>query len=121
MAVSIPCRRVAGSWAPGPASGNMGITLAPCTSPMTTHTDDHPTDRYIDGDQIDFGYERVARSDNPQRVGEVFDSVAARYGLMHDLVSLGIHRAWNHFTQKLAGVRPGEHLLELAGGTGALA
>jgi len=88
---------------------------------MTTHTDDDPTDRYIDGDQIDFGYERVARSDKAQRVGKVFDSVADRYDLMNDLMSLGIHRAWKHFTHKLAAVRPGEHVLDLAGGTGDLA
>src|SRR5699024_11818878 len=70
---------------------------------------------------IDFGYERVARADKKRRVAAVFDSVADRYDLMNDLMSLGIHRAWKHFTHKLAAVRPGEHVLDLAGGTGDLA
>ncbi|HLQ86067.1 MAG TPA: bifunctional demethylmenaquinone methyltransferase/2-methoxy-6-polyprenyl-1,4-benzoquinol methylase UbiE [Salinisphaeraceae bacterium] len=69
---------------------------------------------------IDFGYERVARADKKRRVAAVFDSVAERYDLMNDLMSLGIHRAWKHFTLELAAVRPGEKILDLAGGTGDL-
>src|SRR5699024_4178307 len=69
---------------------------------------------------IDFGYERVARGDKKRRVAAVFDSVAERYDLMNDLMSLGIHRAWKHFTLELAAVRPGEKILDLAGGTGDL-
>src|SRR5699024_12221322 len=70
---------------------------------------------------IDFGYERVARADKKRRVAAVFDSVASRYDVMNDLMSMGIHRAWKHFTLELAAVRPGDRVLDLAGGTGDLA
>jgi|SRR5699024_1658963 len=81
------------------------------------HHDDEP----VGEDTIDFGYERVARSDKKRRVGAVFDSVADRYDLMNDLMSFGIHRAWKHFTLQLAAVRAGDRVLDLAGGTGDLA
>lgn len=74
-----------------------------------------------DEDSTDFGYERVARKDKSARVGAVFDSVAERYDLMNDLMSLGVHRLWKHFTVALAAVSPGERVLDLAGGTGDLA
>ena len=74
-----------------------------------------------DDNTIDFGYERVARGDKQRRVGAVFDSVADNYDLMNDLMSMGIHRAWKHFTLELAAVREGERVLDLAGGTGDLA
>ncbi|MES1942969.1 ubiquinone/menaquinone biosynthesis methyltransferase [Salinisphaera sp. PC39] len=74
-----------------------------------------------DSDTTDFGYERVPRAEKTRRVGAVFDSVADRYDLMNDLMSLGIHRGWKHFTTRLAAVRPGERVLDLAGGTGDLA
>ena len=72
-------------------------------------------------DTEDFGYTRVPRGEKQRRVGAVFDSVADNYDLMNDLMSLGIHRLWKHFTLQLAGVRPGERVLDLAGGTGDLA
>lgn len=74
-----------------------------------------------DQDTIDFGYERVARGEKKQRVAAVFDSVADNYDIMNDLMSMGIHRAWKHFTLELAAVREGETVLDLAGGTGDLA
>lgn len=74
-----------------------------------------------DSDTTDFGYERVPRTEKTRRVGAVFDSVAERYDLMNDLMSLGIHRFWKHFATRLAAVRPGERVLDLAGGTGDLA
>jgi demethylmenaquinone methyltransferase/2-methoxy-6-polyprenyl-1,4-benzoquinol methylase len=69
----------------------------------------------------DFGYERVAESDKAGRVGSVFDSVAERYDLMNDLMSLGLHRVWKRFAVEAAAVRPGEQVLDLAAGTGDLA
>ncbi|MGH8704796.1 MAG: class I SAM-dependent methyltransferase [Burkholderiales bacterium] len=69
----------------------------------------------------DFGYERVPEGEKAQRVGEVFDRVAARYDLMNDLMSLGLHRAWKAFTVALARVRPGERVLDVASGSGDLA
>ena len=72
-------------------------------------------------DETDFGFERVRREDKQQRVRGVFDSVASRYDLMNDLMSMGLHRIWKRFTVALAGIRPGERVLDLAGGTGDLA
>jgi demethylmenaquinone methyltransferase/2-methoxy-6-polyprenyl-1,4-benzoquinol methylase len=72
-------------------------------------------------DQTHFGYEHVNRADKARRVGEVFDSVASRYDLMNDLMSFGIHRAWKFFTVQQSAVRPGQSVLDLAGGTGDLA
>ncbi|HEU0276417.1 MAG TPA: bifunctional demethylmenaquinone methyltransferase/2-methoxy-6-polyprenyl-1,4-benzoquinol methylase UbiE [Rhodanobacteraceae bacterium] len=69
----------------------------------------------------DFGYERVPVAEKAHRVGAVFSSVAHRYDVMNDLMSLGIHRVWKRFTIDLAGVTAGEQVLDLAGGTGDLA
>jgi demethylmenaquinone methyltransferase / 2-methoxy-6-polyprenyl-1,4-benzoquinol methylase len=68
-----------------------------------------------------FGYETVDEHDKARRVRGVFDSVAPRYDLMNDLMSLGLHRAWKAFTVLAADVRPGHRVLDLAGGTGDLA
>ncbi|MCB1867562.1 MAG: bifunctional demethylmenaquinone methyltransferase/2-methoxy-6-polyprenyl-1,4-benzoquinol methylase UbiE [Gammaproteobacteria bacterium] len=68
-----------------------------------------------------FGYEQVKVSEKAKRVRAVFDSVATRYDLMNDLMSLGIHRLWKRFAVELAGVRPGQRILDLASGTGDLA
>ena len=68
-----------------------------------------------------FGYERVAEGDKAARVGEVFASVAPRYDLMNDLMSVGLHRFWKRFCLLAARLRPGERVLDLAGGTGDLA
>jgi len=68
-----------------------------------------------------FGYETVPVGDKSRRVGEVFHSVAERYDLMNDLMSLGIHRLWKRIAVEVCGVRPGHKLLDLAGGTGDLA
>jgi demethylmenaquinone methyltransferase/2-methoxy-6-polyprenyl-1,4-benzoquinol methylase len=71
--------------------------------------------------ETDFGFERVQESAKAERVGEVFDTVAERYDLMNDLMSLGLHRAWKAFTVALARVRPGERVLDVASGSGDLA
>ena len=68
-----------------------------------------------------FGYEEVAEGDKAARVGEVFSSVAPRYDLMNDLMSFGLHRLWKRFTILAARIRPGDRILDLAGGTGDLA
>ena len=68
-----------------------------------------------------FGYERVAEADKAARVGEVFSSVATRYDLMNDLMSGGLHRLWKRFSILAARLRPGDRVLDLAGGTGDLA
>ena len=71
--------------------------------------------------QTDFGYERVAATEKAARVAGVFSSVAARYDLMNDLMSGGLHRVWKAFTVAVAGVREGERVLDVAAGSGDLA
>jgi demethylmenaquinone methyltransferase/2-methoxy-6-polyprenyl-1,4-benzoquinol methylase len=68
-----------------------------------------------------FGYRQVPVEEKSSHVRAVFDSVASRYDLMNDLMSLGIHRLWKRYTIELAGVRRGQRVLDLAGGTGDLA
>ena len=68
-----------------------------------------------------FGFDEVPLSEKQRRVGSVFDSVANRYDLMNDVMSLGIHHLWKKFTLELCGLRPGHVVLDLAGGTGDLA
>ena len=67
-----------------------------------------------------FGFEEVPTAQKQQRVREVFSSVASSYDVMNDLMSFGIHRLWKRFVIDLAGVRPGEKVLDVAGGTGDL-
>jgi len=69
---------------------------------------------------VDFGFEKVAWSDKAGRVRGVFDSVAGKYDVMNDLMSFGVHRWWKQFTLSLTGLRPGQHALDVAGGTGDL-
>jgi demethylmenaquinone methyltransferase/2-methoxy-6-polyprenyl-1,4-benzoquinol methylase len=68
-----------------------------------------------------FGYQEVPVGEKQQRVRAVFDSVATRYDLMNDLMSLGIHRLWKRRAIEMAGVRRGQRVLDLAAGTGDLA
>ncbi len=68
-----------------------------------------------------FGYQTVATGEKAKKVAEVFHSVAARYDVMNDLMSFGIHRLWKRYTIEMAGVRPGQQVLDIAGGTGDLA
>ncbi|MEW5251432.1 bifunctional demethylmenaquinone methyltransferase/2-methoxy-6-polyprenyl-1,4-benzoquinol methylase UbiE [Microbulbifer discodermiae] len=67
-----------------------------------------------------FGYQEVPVEEKAGRVAEVFHSVAARYDMMNDLMSGGIHRLWKRFTIELSGARPGQTILDIAGGTGDL-
>ncbi|MGE4530762.1 MAG: bifunctional demethylmenaquinone methyltransferase/2-methoxy-6-polyprenyl-1,4-benzoquinol methylase UbiE [Acidithiobacillus sp.] len=68
-----------------------------------------------------FGYQEVPEADKEHLVKGVFSSVASKYDLMNDLMSLGVHRLWKRFTVDLARPRPGQRVLDLAGGTGDLA
>ena len=65
-----------------------------------------------------FGYEEVPLDEKQERVSSVFRSVATRYDIMNDLMSLGSHRLIKRFTIQLSGLRPGQRILDLAGGTG---
>ncbi|RVU81421.1 bifunctional demethylmenaquinone methyltransferase/2-methoxy-6-polyprenyl-1,4-benzoquinol methylase UbiE [Leucothrix sargassi] len=68
-----------------------------------------------------FGYENVAVEDKATRVAEVFHSVANKYDIMNDLMSGGVHRLWKRYTINKSGVKKGDTVLDLAGGTGDLA
>ena len=68
-----------------------------------------------------FGFDAVDETTKAARVRGVFDSVAPKYDLMNDLMSLGLHRAWKAYTVAVANARPGDKVLDLAGGTGDLA
>ncbi|MEQ9726470.1 bifunctional demethylmenaquinone methyltransferase/2-methoxy-6-polyprenyl-1,4-benzoquinol methylase UbiE [Pseudomonas sp. WHRI 8822A] len=68
-----------------------------------------------------FGFQDVPESRKAEKVAEVFHSVAAKYDLMNDLLSGGMHRLWKRFTIELSGVRSGNRVLDIAGGTGDLA
>lgn len=70
--------------------------------------------------KTDFGYQQIPIHEKADRVGAVFTSVAGKYDLMNDLMSVGIHRLWKQFTTQLSGVRAGQKVLDLAGGTGDL-
>ena len=68
-----------------------------------------------------FGYRQVPTGQKQKLVGQVFSSVARRYDLMNDLMSFGIHRAWKRYFVGTSGVRRGDRVLDLAGGTGDIA
>ena len=68
----------------------------------------------------DFGFQAVPENEKAQRVASVFESVAMRYDLMNDLMSAGLHRLWKRFTVEQSGLRPGQRVLDVAGGTGDL-
>ena len=68
-----------------------------------------------------FGFQTVDDSQKASRVRGVFDSVAAKYDVMNDLMSMGLHRAWKAYTVAVANLREGQSVLDIAGGTGDLA
>jgi demethylmenaquinone methyltransferase/2-methoxy-6-polyprenyl-1,4-benzoquinol methylase len=71
--------------------------------------------------QTHFGFQQVDEQDKARKVRGVFDSVAARYDVMNDLMSMGLHRAWKAYTVAVANVQPADKVLDIAGGTGDLA
>jgi demethylmenaquinone methyltransferase/2-methoxy-6-polyprenyl-1,4-benzoquinol methylase len=71
--------------------------------------------------QTHFGYQTVEDAEKARRVRGVFDSVASRYDIMNDVLSMGMHRVWKAYTVAVAAVQPGMKVLDIAGGTGDLA
>ena len=71
-------------------------------------------------DTTHFGFKTVNTEEKANMVADVFHSVAAKYDLMNDLMSVGIHRLWKRFTIEISGVRKGQKVLDIAGGTGDL-
>ncbi|QXL85461.1 bifunctional demethylmenaquinone methyltransferase/2-methoxy-6-polyprenyl-1,4-benzoquinol methylase UbiE [Comamonas sp. NLF-1-9] len=68
-----------------------------------------------------FGFQTVDEGEKAERVRGVFDSVAPRYDIMNDLMSVGLHRLWKAYTVMVANLREGDRVLDIAGGTGDLA
>lgn len=67
-----------------------------------------------------FGYQQVAVDEKQGKVADVFHSVASKYDVMNDFMSFGIHRLWKRYTINLSGVKKGQRVLDIAGGTGDL-
>ena len=68
-----------------------------------------------------FGYKTIPAKDKASYVAGVFDSVANKYDIMNDIMSGGVHRIWKHITVEISRVKPGQRVLDVAGGTGDLA
>lgn len=73
-----------------------------------------------DDDLTDFGFTAVPPREKTRRVREVFESVAGRYDIMNDLMSMGVHRIWKRIAVSRMLLRPGDEVLDLAAGTGDL-
>lgn len=71
--------------------------------------------------QTHFGFQTVEETEKARRVRGVFDSVAPKYDIMNDLMSMGLHRAWKAYTVMVANLHAGDRVLDIAGGTGDLA
>src|ERR1700681_4130799 len=71
--------------------------------------------------QASFGYREVPAAEKAGMVRQVFESVAPRYDLMNDLMSVGVHRLWKNTLVNVVNPRPGERFLDVAGGTGDIA
>ena len=67
-----------------------------------------------------FGFETIPEADKQQKVGEVFHSVARNYDVMNDVMSAGMHRVWKRFAVDISGVKLGDNVLDIAGGSGDL-
>jgi len=89
------------------------------SQPSEKHAENQPHFNLADQQETThFGFKTVAKEDKQKLVANVFHSVAGKYDLMNDLLSFGIHRLWKRFTIDCSGVRKGQKVLDLAGGTG---
>lgn len=75
----------------------------------------------MNDEQTHFGFQQVPVGEKAKRVADVFHSVADNYDIMNDVMSLGVHRIWKRFTLSQTGLKVGQKVLDLAGGTGDLA
>src|SRR5689334_24765639 len=87
----------------------------------TDQTSGKKSDPAISAGETDFGYRRIPEAAKAPLVRAVFDSVAERYDLMNDLMSAGIHRLWKDEMVAWLNPRPGQRMLDVAGGTGDVA
>jgi demethylmenaquinone methyltransferase/2-methoxy-6-polyprenyl-1,4-benzoquinol methylase len=82
---------------------------------------DNSSDQSGNSGTTHFGYQQVPHEEKVRKVAGVFHSVAGKYDLMNDLMSMGVHRLWKRYTIEMSGVRGGQRVLDIAGGTGDLA
>lgn len=87
---------------------------------MENQPQGNPATTTASGDQTHFGYKQVPVASKEKHVAAVFHSVAGKYDLMNDLMSMGVHRLWKRFAIELSGIRKGHRALDIAGGTGDL-
>ena len=86
---------------------------------MSAHDQNHHSNNAnSDENTTHFGFQTVDKNEKESKVAGVFHSVAQQYDVMNDLMSFGVHRLWKRFTIDASGVRPGNKVLDLAGGTG---
>jgi hypothetical protein len=96
-----------------PITGFSQARNRPKAAPMT-QSDQQP-------DTVSFGYEEVSPEEKTAKVGEVFSSVAKKYDIMNDAMSVGLHRLWKDKFVRRVKPQPGEMILDMAGGTGDIA
>tara|TARA_B110000211_G_scaffold147997_1_gene168589 strand:- start:3428 stop:4279 length:852 start_codon:yes stop_codon:yes gene_type:complete len=101
--------------------GKLAVILVNSEIMMSAHDQNHQTTNdNSDENTTHFGFQTVEKNEKESKVASVFHSVAQQYDVMNDLMSFGIHRLWKRFTIDASGVRPGNKVLDLAGGTGDL-
>jgi len=101
--------------------GKLAAILVNSEIMMSAHDQNHQTTNdNSDENTTHFGFQTVEKNEKESKVASVFHSVAQQYDIMNDLMSFGIHRLWKRFTIDASGVRPGNKVLDLAGGTGDL-
>lgn len=81
---------------------------------------DQNTNQDLHSKDTHFGFKTVAENEKAKKVGEVFHSVASKYDLMNDVMSAGMHRGWKRFAVEISGVKNGDKVLDIAGGSGDL-
>ncbi len=87
---------------------------------MSKNPQGHSSEQARAENQTHFGFRSVDESAKEKLVGDVFSSVASKYDIMNDVMSFGLHRLWKRFAVSQSGLRPGGHVLEVAGGSGDL-
>ena len=101
--------------------GKLRVILVYSETMMSAHDQNHPVNNdNSEEDTTHFGFQTAEKNEKESKVASVFHSVAQQYDVMNDLMSFGIHRLWKRFTIDASGVRPGNKVLDLAGGTGDL-
>lgn len=101
--------------------GKLSLIIVNSEIMMSSHDQNHPINNDTSDEKTThFGFQTVEKNEKESKVASVFHSVAQQYDVMNDLMSFGIHRLWKRFTIDASGVRPGNKVLDLAGGTGDL-